>query len=511
MNITKGKSPIIRLDAADNIVVARADIPAGTFVPEENVTIVNDIPLGHKFASRNIAKGEPILKYDTVIGYASRDIKAGEHVHNDEIHFEHKETSYDFCADYKPLDIVPVEKRRTFMGIVREDGRVATRNCICVIVCSNCAATVARKIADHFDEEALKAYPNVDAVVPLIHQSGCGLERTGADIDNLRQLIAGTIRHPNMYGAVIVALGCENVNIDALIDMKELTPGKRLGRLVIQEEGGSRRAVKKGIELIEAMLPDADRISRRPVPISELKVGMECGGSDTFSGIGANPALGKAMDKLCAEGGTCVLTEPTELLGCEGAIVRRARNEETAQKVIDMMQYWLKEGEGRDCQIAGKVTPGNNAGGITNVLEKALGSAKKGGSTPLNDVIWYAEPLKEPGFNIMNSPSYDPMSAAALFASGCNMLAFTTGRGSCYGTQHMPTIKISSNTKLYEFQNDDMDINAGTIADGTETIDELADRILDAIIDAASGKKTKSELFGMGCDEFAVWSHGMIS
>lgn len=505
-----GKSPIIRLDKEDNIVVARAEIKAGTFIPEENVVIKNDIPLGHKFAAHDIKKGETILKYNTAIGTAARDIAAGEHVHINEIHFERTQKEYEYCVDYKPLEIVPEEKRRTFMGIVREDGRIATRNCICVIVCSNCAATVARKIADHFDEEILRQFPNVDAVVPLIHQSGCGLERTGADIDNLRQLIAGTVKHPNMYGAVIVALGCEVVNIDTLIDMKELK-GTNIGRLVIQEEGGSRKAVAKGIELIEKMLPEANKIHRQPVPISELKVGMECGGSDTFSGIGANPALGKAMDKLCKEGGSCVLTEPTELIGCEGAIVRRAKDRETAQKVIDMMQYWLKEGEGRDCQIYGKVSPGNNAGGISNVLEKALGSAKKGGSTPLNDVIWYAEPLTQPGFNIMNSPSYDPMSAAALFASGCNMLAFTTGRGSCYGTRHMPTVKISSNTKLYEFQNDDMDINAGTIADGTETIDEVAYRIFEAIIEAASGKKTKSELFGMGCDEFAVWSHGMIS
>lgn len=504
-------SPIIRLDAADNIVVARAEIKSGVYIPDEDITAVEDIPLGHKIASKNISRGEKILKYNTEIGTASRDIQAGEHVHNDEIVFEKSETEYKFCVDYKPLDIVPKDKRRTFMGIVREDGRTATRNCIAVIVCSNCAATVARKIAQHFEGDVLKAYPHVDAVVPFIHASGCGLERTGADIDNLRQLIAGTITHPNMYGAVIVALGCENVNIDDLMERKGLTEGKRLGRVVIQEEGGSRKAVEKGIKLVEAMLPEANKATRRPVPVSELKVGMECGGSDTFSGIGANPALGRAMDMLCREGGTCVLTEPTELIGCEGEIVKRARNKETAQKVIGMMQWWLKEGEGRDCQIAGKVTPGNNAGGITNVLEKALGSAKKGGSTPLNDVIWYAEPLEQPGFNIMNSPSFDPMSAAALFASGCNLLTFTTGRGSCYGLQHMPTIKISSNTKLYEFQNDDMDLNAGTIADGTETIDDTARRIYEMIIEVASGKKTKSELFGMGNDEFMTWTKGIIS
>ncbi|MDO4960424.1 MAG: altronate dehydratase family protein [Eubacteriales bacterium] len=505
------KSPVIRLDEKDNIVVARMAVPAGTVLKNENITVLEDIPVGHKIAVCDIGEGEPVLKCSTVIGNAAKNCPAGSHMHNDEIRFDPAEQKYEFCADFKPLDIVPIDKRRTFMGIVREDGRIATRNCICVIVCSNCAATVARKIAAHFDEEYLKKYPNVDAVVPMIHESGCGLERSGPDMDNLRLITAGMVKHPNMFGSVVVALGCENNNIDVLFETMGLEEGPRMGRIVIQEEGGSIKAVKKGIELIEAMLPEADKVSRQPVPVSELKVGMECGGSDTFSSAGANPALGKAMDILCGQGGTCVLTEPTELLGCEGTLVRRARTPEVAQKVIDMMQWWLKAGEGRDCQINGKVTPGNNAGGITNTLEKALGSAKKGGSTPLNDVIWYAEPLKEPGFNIMSSPSFDPMSAAALFASGCNMLVFTTGRGSCYGTLHMPTIKVCSNTERYEFQKDDMDLNAGTIVDGTESLEDVAGRIFEELVEVAGGKKTKSELFGMGNDEFMVWRQGIIS
>lgn len=505
-------SPVIRLDAKDNIVVARRDVPAGTWLEDEKITVLTDIPVGHKIASRDIAEGEHIWKCATSIGRAAKACPAGSHMHNDEIIFDPEAKNYEYCADYHPLDIVPEKERRTFMGIVREDGRVATRNCICVMVCSNCAATVARKIADHFSVEYLREhYPHVDAVVPMIHASGCGLERTGMDIDNLRQLTAGTITHPNMFGSLVIALGCENNNIDTLFELKGLKPGPRLHRLVIQEEGGSRKTVEKGIALIEAMLPEAEKVRRQPVPVSELKVGMECGGSDTFSSAGANPALGKAMDELCRQGGTCVLTEPTELLGCEGALVRRARNPEVAQKVIDMMQWWLREGEGRDCQIAGKVTPGNNAGGITNTLEKALGSAKKAGSTPLNDVIWYAEPLEQPGFNIMNSPSFDPMSAAALFASGCNLLAFTTGRGSCYGTLQMPTLKISSNTKLFEFQADDMDLNAGTIVDGEETLEDVGARILDELIEIAGGKRTKSEIFGMGNDEFMVWGRGLTS
>lgn len=278
-----------------------------------------------------------------------------------------------------------------------------------------------------------------------------------------------------------------------------------LGRLVIQEEGGSRKAVARGIAMVEAMLPLAEQCRRQPVSVSHLKIGLECGGSDSFSGSSANPALGRAIDLLIKNGGTAVLTEPTELLGVEGALARRARSPEVAQKLIDVMHWWMDYCKGRDSQINGKVTPGNNAGGITNVLEKALGSAKKGGSSPLNDVVGYAEPVTGPGLIIMNSPSYDPVSAAAMFAGGCNLCAFTTGRGSCYGSQHFPTLKIASNTPLFERQVDDMDLNAGTVIDGDRTLEQMGEEIFEALIAAASGKLTKSELFGMGSDEFIVW------
>ena len=499
------KSPIIRLDPADNIVVARQPVDAGTVIPEEGITVKTDIPLGHKIASCPIAKGSPILKYNTVIGYASRDVEPGTHMHNDTIHFDAVAEEYHFCQDYRPVEILPPEQQRTFMGYVRSDGQVGTRNCIAVIVCSNCAATVARKIANHFTEEVLKDYPHVDAVVPLITSSGCGLEKSGDPMTFLRRVIGGHIKNPNMAGAVLCALGCESNNIDACLAENGLVPGPMLGRLVIQEEGGARKAVARGIAMVEAMLPAADRCRRQRVPVSYLKVGLECGGSDSFSGSSANPALGRAMDLLVQNGGTAVLTEPTELLGVEGALTRRARSPEVAQKLIDVMHWWLKYCEGRDSQIYGKVTPGNNAGGITNVLEKALGSAKKGGSTPLNDVVGYAEPITGPGLVIMNSPSYDPVSAAAMFAGGCNLCAFTTGRGSCYGAQHFPTLKIASNTPLYQRQEDDMDLNAGTVIGGEKDLDQVGREIFEALIAVASGQPTKSELFGMGSDEFIVW------
>lgn len=505
------KSLVIRLDDADNIVVARRPVPAGTWIPSEGITAQSDIPLGHKIASQAIRRGEPVLKYNTVIGYAARDVEPGTHMHNDTIRFDAVEHEVPFCIDYHPVKLLPEDQRRTFQGYVRKDGQVGTRNCIAVMVCSNCAATVARKIASHFTEEVLRAYPNVDAVVPLITSSGCGLEKTGDPMIYLRRILAGHIRNPNMAGALVCALGCESNNIDAFFAEAGLTPGPMLGRLVIQEAGGARRAVEAGIAMVESMLQAANQCRRQLVPISHLKVGLECGGSDSFSGSSANPALGKAMDLLVQQGGTAVLTEPTELLGMEGVLARRARTPQVAQQLMDTMRWWLDYCKGSDAQIYGKVTPGNNAGGITNVLEKALGSAKKGGSTPLNAVFGYGEAITQSGLVLMNSPSYDPVSATAMFAGGCNLCAFTTGRGSCYGSRHFPTLKIASNTDLYRRQEEDMDLNAGTVIDGDQDLDQVARDIFEALIAVASGQPTKSEQFGMGGDEFIVWWLGITA
>lgn len=505
------QSPVIRLDPADNVVIARRPIAVGTVVEEHHLTAKSDIPPGHKIAARFIKKGAPVLKYNTVIGYAAHDVEPGTHMHNDTIHFSAVSKPCSFCRDYHPVELVPEAQRRTFLGYVRPDGQVGTRNCIAVMVCSNCAATVARKIAAHFTPEVLAAYPHVDAVVPLITASGCGLEKSGDPMKFLRRVLAGHIRNPNMAGAVVCALGCESNNIDAFFKEAGLELGLMLKRLVIQEEGGSRKSVERGIALVEEMLPIANQSRRQILPVSHLKVGLECGGSDSFSGVTANPALGRAMDILIRQGGTAVLTEPTELVGAESALTGRARSPEVARKFMDVMSWWLDYCKGRDAQIYGKVTPGNNAGGITNILEKALGSAKKGGSSPLNDVVGYAESVTESGLVLMNSPSYDPISAAAMFSGGCNLCAFTTGCGSCYGSRHFPTLKISSTTSLYQRQKDDIDLNAGAILDGVKTLEQMGEEIFDSLIATASGRRTKSELFGMGGDEFVVWWLGITA
>lgn len=500
--------PVIRLDAADNTVLARCDIPSGTFLPDEGITTQSDIARGHKIATKHIAKGEPVLKCGTVIGYASRDVEPGTLMHNDTIYFDAVNEKLDFCKDYRPVQMVPPAQRRTFQGYLRPDGSVGTRNCIAVIACSNCAATVVRRIAAHFNDEIMAAFPNVDAVVPLVTSTGCGIEKSGTPLEYMQRVLGGAAKNPNIAGAVICALGCENNNIDALLAGMQAETGNMLHRLVIQEEGGSHKTVAKGIQLVKDMLIQANAFHREPVSVSCLKVALECGGSDAFSGVSANPALGIAMDLLVRQGGTAILTEPTEFVGFEGALVRRARSPQVAQQVLDMMDWWRSYLKGTDSQINGKVTPGNNAGGITNVLEKALGSTRKAGSTPLNAVIGYALPICEAGFVIMDSPSYDPVSAAAMFAGGANICAFTTGRGSCYGSRHMPTLKISSNTYRYEVQTDDIDVNAGAVIDGDKTLEQMGYEIFEALLAVASGQPTKSELFGMGDDEFVVWDVG---
>lgn len=508
--MSKEKCPVIRLDEGDNIVVARTPIAAGVRIPEEGIRTLSEIPLGHKIATRPIREGEAVRKYNTVIGYASRDIEPGTHMHNEEILFDQVDRQYAFCSEYQPTELLPEGKRRTFRGYVRENGRVGTRNFILVIAASNCAAAVARKIADHFTEEILKEYPHVDGVLPLVTAIGCGMEKGDSiPMAYLRRVIGGHVKNPNVAGALVCALGCENNQIDVLFESQGLKEGPMQKKLVIQESGGGPGAVRKGIAQVEAMLPLANRFVREEVPADRLVLALECGGSDSFSGASANPGLGRAADLLVKNGGTVCLTEITELFSAEHTLTRRAKNEEVGRRLVDCVKWWLAYCEGKDSQINGKVTPGNNAGGLTNILEKALGSVKKGGSTPLNGVCGYAEPIEEKGLVIMDAPSYDPAAATAQFAGGCTICAFTTGRGSCYGPCYFPTIKIASNTPLFERMPEDMDLNAGQVIDGEKTLEELGEEIFEKILAVASGEVTKSEAFGMGSDEFVPWDIGI--
>lgn len=504
-------SPVIRLDSADNVVVARIEIAAGTEVPSEGIMALQDVPLGHKMAARMIEKGQPVLKYNTVIGYASEDLLPGTWMHSHNIEFGETDRDYRYGQDYVPTDLLAPQQRATFQGIVRKDGRVATRNYLGIFVVGNCGATVARKIANHFDAERLAAFPNIDGVVPYVHEIGCGMEMTGEPMNLLRRTIGGHVKHANTAGGLLIALGCERNNIYGFIEQEQLELDDMLRSLVIQDVGGVKAAVEQGIKMIEAMLPQANDIKREAVSAEHLIVGMQCGGSDGFSGLSANPALGAAVDILVRHGGTAILSETSEIFGVEHTLTARAVTPEVGRKLIDRIDWWLEYNRGRDTQINGRVSPGNNAGGLANVLEKSLGGAKKGGNAPLMEVYEYAHLVTTHGLVFMDTPGYDPVSATGQIAGGANLIAFTTGRGSCFGSVPAPTFKLASNSPMYHRMNDDMDINCGQIIDGDKTIAQMGQEIFECLLAHASGKQTKSELNGLGEDEFCPWQIGVLA
>lgn len=505
------RSPVIRLDAADNVAVARVEIAKGTYVASEDVTTLHDVPMGHKIATVALRKGDPVLKYNTVIGYAGEDVAPGAWMHTHNVLMDEVQKDYAFGRDYKPTEYLPPEQRATFLGIKRPDGSVATRNYIGVFITVNCSATVARKIANYFDEERLEDYPNVDGVVPFVHEQGCGMEMTGEPMDLLRRTLAGYIRHPNMAGALVVALGCERNNLAQFFQEQSLASGKMLKAITMQEAGGTKAAIDMGKAAIREMLTEADKVQREPCSAEHISIGLQCGGSDGFSGLSANPALGKAMDILVKNGGTAILSETPELYGVEHTLTSRAQTPEVGKTFVDRINWWLDYNEGRDTQINGRVSPGNNAGGIANIIEKALGGAKKGGSSGVMGVYEYAQPVTEKGLVIMDTPGFDPVSATGQIAGGANLVCFTTGRGSCFGSYPSPTIKLASNTPMYERMIGDMDINCGPVIDGEKTLDQMGEEIFAEILAVASGMHSKSEALGVGEDEFAPWPIGVLS
>lgn len=504
------KAPTIRLDPADNVVVARVEIPKDTAIASEGITALQDVPLGHKLATRPIKKGDPVLKYDTIIGFAGEDIEPGTWMHSHNVLMDSFTKDYRHGQDYRPTEILPPDERASFMGIRRADGRVGTRNCIGIFITVNCSATVARRIANYFDEERLTDYPNVDAVVPFVHEQGCGMEMTGEPMDLLRRTLSGYIRHPNIAGALVCSLGCERNNLQKFFESEGLETGKSIRTITMQETGGTAAAIEAGKQAIREMLDEANAVTREPCSAEHIMVGLQCGGSDGFSGLSANPALGKAVDILVRNGGTAILSETPELFGVEHTLTARARTPEIGQKFVDRFTWWLDYNKGKDTQINGKVSPGNNAGGIANIIEKALGGAKKGGSSGVNEVYLYAEPVKEHGLVIMDTPGYDPVSATGQIAGGANLICFTTGRGSCFGSYPAPTIKLASNTPMFQRMRGDMDINCGTVIDGDATLDEMGEEIFQCFLDIASGAKSKSEELGVGEDEFIPWPIGAL-
>jgi altronate hydrolase len=477
-------------------------------IPEENIICQDRIPEGHKVATQVIAKGETIRKYGQIIGVASRDIKPGEHVHTQNMEMLNYERNYTFGTKARPTIPLPEKDQAFFQGIVRADGRVATRNYIGVIASALCSSSVVRFIAEAFEEGTLAAFPNVDGVVPVVHSSGCGIADHGEGIEYLQRTLGGWAHHANFAGVIIVGLGCEINQIDALVDKMNLEPSSTFRALNIQSSGGTKKTVQLGVETIQEMLPEANIVERQPVPASHLVVALECGGSDALSGITANPALGVASDLVVRHGGTVILSETTELYGAEQLLVQRVEREEVGQKIVERIRWWEEYTRRNGIELNNNPSPGNKAGGLTTILEKSLGAVAKSGSTNLVEVYRFAEPVTSKGLVFMDTPGYDMVSVTGKVAGGANIICFTTGRGSVYGSKPVPTIKLASNSKMYRAMEEDMDINCGLIVDGEATLDETGKLIFQRILDTASGRKTKSELLGFGNNEFAPWHIG---
>ncbi|ONH82906.1 galactonate dehydratase [Roseomonas mucosa] len=500
--------PVIRLHPEDGVVIARMVLPPGTTVAP-GVRAEKRIPAGHKVAIRPHAKGEAVRRYGQVIGFATRDIAPGEWVHVEEIAMGDFSRDYAFGADLKPTEYVP--EPATFLGIRRPDGRVATRNYVGIVTSVNCSAHVAELIALAFrrnpitGEDPLAAWPNVDGVVALTHKTGCGMAQ-GEPLSLLRRTIGGYARHPNFSHVVAIGLGCEVNQIGGM--MQEQRLADRLRSMDIQEMGGARKTVEAGIAFVRSVLDEANAVRREPVPAGELCVALQCGGSDGYSGISANPALGVASDLVVRHGGTVILSETTETYGAEHLLTRRAVSPEVGQKLVDLMHWWEDYTAKEGAEINANPSPGNKAGGLTTILEKSLGAMAKAGHTNLVEVYRYAEPVAARGFVFMDTPGYDPVAATGQVAGGANLVCFTTGRGSVFGAKPAPSLKLATNSAMYERMQDDMDINCGTILTGEETVEQCGERIFRQILRVASGERTRSEEFDFGAAEFAPWQIG---
>jgi altronate hydrolase len=506
-------TPFIRLHPSDDVVIARSQLVGGTAV--ENFTVRGLVPAGHKVAAHAIEAGAPVRRYNQIIGFASKPIGAGEHVHTHNL--DMGPDKGDFARDYAyGADVKPAPARReaTFMGIKRADGRVATRNYIGVLTSVNCSATAARAIADHFSRktnpQALADYPNVDGIVALTHGTGCGMDTQGMGMQILERTLTGYATHPNFAAVLVVGLGCEANQIKAWLDTGHLAEGENFRTFNIQDTGGTRKTVEKGVALIQEMLPRANAVKREPCSASHITIGLQCGGSDGYSGISANPALGAAVDLLVAHGGTAILSETPEVYGAEHLLTRRAVKREVGEKLVQRIKWWEHYTEINQGEMNNNPSPGNKAGGLTTILEKSLGAVAKGGTSNLEAVYEYAEPVTAHGFVYMDTPGYDPVSATGQVAGGANLICFTTGRGSAYGCAPSPSLKLATNSALWKRQEEDMDINCGEIVEGTVSIQEMGQRIFEMVLATASGEPSKSEKHGYGQNEFVPWQVGAV-
>jgi altronate hydrolase len=504
------------LSPSDHVAIAKRLLLPGTelrLAGGGRLAVARIVPAGHKVALRDIAEGEPVRRYGQVIGFATRSIPGGDHVHGHNLAVADLERDYAFGEEFQPVELVAEGGRRTFMGFRRPDGRVGTRNYVAVLASVNCASSATRAIVDHFKHsDVMDAFPNVDGVIAFPTKGGCGAHYGSSYLGVLQRTMAGVVDHPNVGAYAILSLGCEVNQPADLIAAGGLGGGTAPdGPLVItiQEDGGFRKTVEDGIEAVMGLLPVADRARREPVPASELVVALQCGGSDGWSGVTANPALGIAADLLVRQGGTVVLGETPEIYGGEHLLTRRARSREVGEKLVECIHWWERYTAMFGASMDNNPAPGNKAGGLTTIYEKSLGAVAKAGSTPLNQVVGYGERITERGLVHMDSPGYDPVSVTGQVAGGCNLVCFTTGRGSAFGFKPAPSIKIASNVELYRRQEPDMDVNAGRVLEGA-SLEEVGHEIFEKILAVASGAESKSEAAGIGEEEFNPWILGAM-
>jgi altronate hydrolase len=496
----------LRLHATDNVIIAVDTIDKGRAV--ENVVATARIPRGHKMATVKFAKGEPVIKFGQIIGFAHAEILPGEHIHSHNCDFAAFERDYQHAKDAQAENILPLAQQSTFEGFRRKTGRAGTRNYIGILTSVNCSASVAKFMAEEINRSGiLDDYPNIDGVIPLVHGGGCALDINGEGYEVLKRTQWGYATNPNMGGVVMVGLGCEGFQIGRWKKAYNVKESDTFRTMTIQEIGGTKKTILAGVEAIKNMLPTVNAARRETMPASELCLALQCGGSDGYSGITANPALGHAVDLLVKHGGTAILSETPEIYGAEHLLTRRAATPEIGEKLVGIIKWWEDYTARNKMSMDNNPSPGNKAGGLTTILEKSLGAAMKGGSTTLRGVYHYAEAVTARGFVYMDTPGYDPVAATGQVAGGANVLAFTTGRGSAYGCKPTPSFKLATNSAIYSHMIDDMDINCGDVLEGV-SMEDKGQQIFDLVLKIASGERTKSEEIGYGDVEFVPWQIG---
>ncbi|MEV8466903.1 altronate dehydratase family protein [Fluviibacterium sp. DFM31] len=503
------RSSVIRLSPQDNLVVALADLPQGVLIDGLDIGLPQPVARGHKICTQAIAAGENVLRYGQIIGQAKAAIAPGDHIHTHNLGMGDHHQDYAFCADTRALP--EAGNSDTFQGYARADGRVGTRNYLGILTSVNCSGSVARFVAEAAEKSGLlDEFPNIDGIVPITHGTGCGMSATGEGYATLFRTLQGYARHPNFGGILLIGLGCEVMQIADLVGNRPIRADGALRYMTIQHQGGTRATINKGLEELRGIGEIANRATRSTAPASALTLGMQCGGSDGYSGITANPALGAASDLLVRQGGTTILSETSEIYGAEHLLTRRAVSPEVGEKLIARVRWWEDYCARNGGEMDNNPSPGNKRGGLTTILEKSLGAVAKSGTAPLSGVYLFAEAIDTPGFVFMDSPGFDPCSVTGQIASGANLIAFTTGRGSVSGYQPVPGIKIATNSEMYARLKDDMDVNCGDIVTDGISIEDKGREIYDLFLRIASGEKTKSEELGFGGVEFVPWQIGAV-